>query len=125
MFNYFEIYFRDELVVKVDLDKKPYIQYLSDKMSYLPFGTHVIYKNETDEEIRNLKLLTLYLEFLHDRIVPSTRQNLKQLMRDCNIDVYTHVAFLRANHGIQTDDYHWVKLDPDDPTEYKDIKIRD
>ena len=49
-------------------------------------------------------------EFLEDRSVPRSRANIRQLMKDANMQFYNPIEWVRLNHGTMCDDTQWVRF---------------
>ena len=65
-------------------------------------------------------------EFFEDRCFPRERVNCKDILRRLGLDCYEPELICRKTHGMQFDDFLWIKFDNDDSGLcWDDIKLRD
>lgn len=89
-------------------------KFLCDDMKKFPFFLRVNKRN------------TWYLNtFLEERVVPPTRQNIKDLLESSGLKKYNVNDILKVTHGITSEDYYWIKFGDDDKTIYEELKIRE
>lgn len=63
------------------------------------------------------------MDYLEDRCFPETRANCDQLLNDLGLTYYSPLAIVRKTHGLQFDDYIWVRFAGEEIS-YDSIKIR-
>lgn len=74
------------------------IKNTTDKIMLRAFGINV---NPTWEE---------FLEFLEDRCFPRTRDNLKLVLRDLDLDFYDPLCIIEKTEGRMGEDMQWIKI---------------
>lgn len=74
------------------------IKNTTDKIILRAFGINV---NPTWEE---------FLEFLEDRCFPRTRDNLKLILRDLDLDFYDPLYIVEKTEGRMAEDMQWLKI---------------
>ena len=114
--NYsFKTYWRDTLTCEVwvkngEVTFKNYV----DNPIMIPFGV------STEANLDDLE------EFFEERCFPRERANCKELLRDLGLDCYEPELICRKLHGLQFDDFMWIKFDNDPESLcWNDIKLRD
>ena len=63
-------------------------------------------------------------EFFEDRCFPESRFNCRQLLKDLEIDFYEPSLIVQKTHGVQFDDYFWLRFEGEGLC-FNDIKVRD
>lgn len=58
--------------------------------------------------------------FFEDRCVPRGRANIRQLMKDVNMQFYNPIEFVRLTHGVMADDHQWIRFAGENLT-WKDV----
>lgn len=110
----FSIYMKDSLMADVlfdrDSNKLEIVQY-SDNIHLRPFYSD---KPSLDELV----------SWINNRCFPETRANKDQLLDDLGLKVYSPLAIIKKTHGLQHEDYYWVRFKGEE-LNYSDIKIRD
>lgn len=108
----FDYMFRDKKVAHVELLSNLEVKcerYSTDVLDNpLPQG-------ETAEKL---------LEMFEDRCFPRTRANADELVKRLGLEVYDPIGIVRKTHGIQFDDFYWIRFEGEDIT-WEDVKIRD
>lgn len=64
-------------------------------------------------------------EFLESRCFPKERRNCKQLLDDVGLINYSPLLIVQKTHGVQLEDYSWIKFKGEELDYEKDIKLRD
>ena len=91
----------DECCTQILVDfkrEKIAIRNTTDKIMLRAFG---INQNPTWEE---------FLEFLEDRCFPRTRDNLKLILQDLELDFYDPFYIIEKTHGRMGEDMQWLKV---------------
>ena len=116
--NYsFKTYWKDELTceVKIRGSQITFQNYTDDPLK-LPFGV----RTEEEVDINYLE------EMFEDRCFPRERVNCKDILRRLGLDCYEPELICRKTHGMQFDDFFWIKFDNDEESLcWDDIKLRD
>lgn len=110
----FEVFDKDTLLAKVSVDfdsQQVSLQQFSNNPVDRPF----LYDSATVEDVLN------FLEF---RCFPRTRFNCQELLSDLGLTHYNPLEIVRRTHGLQLEDFVWVKFEGEDLT-YDTIKLRD
>lgn len=63
-------------------------------------------------------------EFFANRVFPSTRVGVKELLNELNIPVYNPYLICRKTKGILNDDYYWIQFEDDNFTYSDFVKYR-
>ena len=79
------------------------IRNMTDKVVLRAFG---INRNPTWED---------FMEFLEERCFPRTRDNLKLILRDLDLDFYDPVNIIEKTKGRMGEDMQWIKVTYLDP----------
>ena len=93
--------FRDQPCTIIDLDflnLKVSIQNKTDDFLHRAFG--VIENPDWND----------FEQFLEDRCFPKTRGNLKQILRDLNLDTYDPLQIVEKTQGRMADDDMWIQI---------------
>ena len=91
----------DECCTQILVDfkhEKIAIRNTTDKIMLRAFG---INRNPTWED---------FLEFLEDRCFPRTRDNLKLILRDLELDFYEPFNIIEKSKGRMGEDMQWIKI---------------
>lgn len=80
------------------LHEKIEIRNTTDKIMLRAFGINI---NPTWEE---------FLEFLEERCFPRTRDNLKLILRDLDLDFYEPLNIIEKTQGRMGEDMQWLKI---------------
>lgn len=63
-------------------------------------------------------------QWIDDRCFPKERPNCDRILKLLGLDFYVPMEIVRVTHGLQFDDYYWVKFKGED-INWDDIKLRD
>lgn len=110
----FEVFDENTLVATVFVDTQEGIvkvEQFTDLIPLRPFNMEPI-------TIPNV------IDFLESRCFPRTRANADQLLKDLGVSIYDPIAITKRTHGLQLEDYMWVRY-KGDTTTYDQIKLRD
>lgn len=91
----------DECCTQILVDfrhEKIEIKNTTDKIILRAFGTNI---NPSWED---------FLEFLEERCFPRTRDNLKLILRDLDLDFYDPVNIIEKTQGRMGEDMQWLKI---------------
>lgn len=125
MIRYAEIYHKEDLIVKLNLDSANKLMIYTYNDRILPVKIKWLkYNTGSKEEFEKYSIEYLQ-EFFVERIVQYTRQDLNEIKKYLGIDDYSAYNVIDKNYGLCTDDYFWVKLDPNRFVTYANIKIRE
>jgi hypothetical protein len=97
---------------------------------YVNFGTGELrvaqYTDDPVDRPFTMEPVTIpdIMDFFEYRCFPRTRVNCDQLLEDLGLVYYSPLAIVRKTHGIQFDDFTWVRF-KGETIRYDDIKIRD
>lgn len=97
----------DELCSVIDVDfrnQKVYVENKTDEIILTAFGVN---KNP-DWETFN--------EFLESRCIPRTRCQIKEILRENDMDFYEPLQIIEKTQGRMAEDHHWIRI------HYKDEK---
>ena len=111
----FKTYWKDLITcfVKVEGNTVFFENYVKEWWK-LPFG---VSESATIKDVE---------EFFEDRCFPKERVNCKDILRRLDLDCYEPELICRKTHGMQFDDFLWIKFDNDDENLcWDDIKLRD
>jgi hypothetical protein len=106
--------YKNEKFAYVEYDyTKNYIYFENyvDRPVMLPFG---IKKEVTLNDLK---------DFFQSRCFPKERPSCKQMLRALGVPFYEPELIVRKTHGLQYEDYLWLRFD-DEVINYDDIKIR-
>ncbi|MCI6581903.1 MAG: hypothetical protein PUB89_14735 [Oscillospiraceae bacterium] len=110
------VMYKDELISKIEYDypqNKVTVENYIDEPVLLPFGIN------TSPTIEDLEY------YLESRCFPRDRVNCKELLKLLDVQCYDPMAIVRKTHGVQNEDYCWLKFGDDDRTVYEDVRFRD
>ena len=51
-----------------------------------------------------------FLEFMAERCVPKTRENLSEILKELDLDRYDAVAIVEKTHGKMAEDNQWLRI---------------
>ena len=51
-----------------------------------------------------------FLEFMAERCVPKTRENLSEILKALDLDRYDSVAIVEKTHGKMAEDNQWLRI---------------
>lgn len=91
----------DECCTQILVDfrhEKIFVQNTTDDIMLRAFGVNI---NPTWEE---------FLEFLEDRCFPRTRDKLKLILRDLDLDFYDPLYIIEKTQGRMGEDMQWLKI---------------
>ncbi|UMZ73017.1 hypothetical protein [Natranaerofaba carboxydovora] len=120
----FEVLHKDKVVAEVfvSADKKYIYIDQTTKPEKRPFPVSIDTKTTPfNNPRRGLKVVN---NFLKSRCFPKERFNCHQLLEDLGLKTYSPLAIVEKTHGLQFDDYLWIRFNGED-LKYDDIKIRD
>lgn len=100
------------LQFEVKNGKPIFIKYLNPNLRIFPIQFK-LYK--TKEEA--------LMAFLEDRLVPETRQNIREILHEMGLLYYDPIGIIRYNHGLQVDDTFWIEFKGEHIL-YDSIKLR-
>lgn len=115
-YNDFDLMHKDRVIAKVVLD---YNKQKAEVLSY-----------DTNPNFNPLHMLTgttsinKILYFFESRCFPRYRANASELLESLDLEHYSPSQIVRKTHGIEFDDYNWIRFDGEDLT-YEDVKVRD
>lgn len=76
---------------------------------YIPFRDNVVNPTVVD-----------LLDFFEERLIPSTRHNIDEVLESYGLNIYDPIKFMHATHGIMFEDFQWVRFDDEELT-FKDV----
>ena len=108
----FEVFVKNKKTadVVVNNDLTVNVVNYTDVLWEKPFGNN---KNVTYEDVNY---------FFESRCFPRERYNADELLSLMGLDEYNPFAIVEITHGIQTDDFMWIRFDGDNTT-WKDVKV--
>lgn len=123
--RYCEVWMMEELVVTMNLEEEIPVKIHTDCLNHLPSEVRGVLRRKTKEGKPNqYALVQACTMFVLDRTFPKTRQNCREVVKTLGLDNFNKLEIVEKTYGLLYHDLFWVKLDPEDKTEYKDIKIR-
>lgn len=123
--RYCEIWSTNDKLVTMDIDAEIPVTIHTDCIHHLPSEIRGVLRRKTENnEPNQYSLVQACTIFVLDRTFPKTRANCKEVLDSLGLDHFNEFAIVEKTHGLMYHDLFWVKLDPDDETEYDDIKIR-
>ena len=66
----------------------------------------------------------MFILIMKQRAISERRSDIKDILRQFNLNKYDLMKLLRKTHGITTDDYLWLRFDNENIS-YEKIKVRD
>lgn len=109
----FDIYFRNEKTGRVEIVNNKLVR------NDVYIKEHVIAKHLCP----NSKTVESVLDILKDRVLCEQRCD-ETMLRLMGLKEYNVYDILRNTHGVDSDDYLWIKFDCEDIT-WDDVKVRD
>jgi hypothetical protein len=108
----FEVLFQDELIAKISIkdDKLEYVKTYTDDMIKQPF-------------IKKPVTLSYVLSFLEKRSIPRNRYDIQGILQRMGLDHYDTLAILRITHGVDYDDFFWIKFEGENIS-WNDVRVR-
>lgn len=111
-------YTKDKVTTAIDVDA------VNEEIHIKNFTNINIYRAFGVNEKPNWKD---YMEFLEERCVPRTRYNIKEILRDLELDCYDVEEYVKKTHARCCDDRQWIsfekemKFDECDPLDISNI----
>lgn len=111
-------YTKDKVTTAIDVDA------VNEEIRIKNFTNINIYRAFGVNEKPNWKD---YMEFLEERCVPRTRYNIKEILRDLELDCYDVEEYVKKTHARCCDDRQWIsfekemKFDECDPLDISNI----
>lgn len=104
MYLKFKVMFENSVVADVEMDGGKLLYYKRYdvwcmKMFYLP---HLTVTGE------------MMFDFLQERVVPRTRENINEILADCGLREYNVYELVKITHGTDRNDKIWIKFDGED-----------
>lgn len=108
-----DVFYKKDLICEIDVnfvkETVSFTNYI-DKIPLLPFGT---LENATIQD---------FMDFVEDRVMPQSRYNCEEVLKEINLPVYDSIEILKYNHGLCTDDEIWIKFDGEEVNYDEEIK---
>ena len=107
------VFYKKDLICEIDVNfVKETVSFTNytDKIPLLPFGT---LENATIQD---------FMDFVEDRVMPQSRYNCEEVLKEINLPVYDSIEILKYNHGLCTDDEIWIKFDGEEVNYDEEIK---
>lgn len=67
--------------------------------------------------------LEFVLDFLQSRAIQPDKQNIVQILERLGLDHYNTLEILRKTHGVDFDDFYWIKFEGENIS-YDDVRVR-
>lgn len=106
-------YCKDELCTKINLN--------ISECSLENYTSNVLNKAFGVKEVITFEDVD---KFLESRCFPRQRNHCKRLLNSLGLDHYDPLSICRRTHGVQYDDFFWLKFE-DESLTWNDVKIRD
>lgn len=63
-------------------------------------------------------------EFVKSRCVEESRADIKEILEAMNLDEYNPWKMIRITHGVDWDDFYWVRFEGED-LKWEDVRVRE